>query len=100
MFFQSRKKNLPSLIVSRGAERLYDGPLKDIPIRESVILEKSITFFDDPEPCHIHRSAVRVRLISELQEELARQKDNLPGELMRTYADFDDIDKCHISCTD
>ena len=68
MLFQ-KKKSLPSLLLMKDGETLYDGLLKDVPLKEEIILKKSVEFFDDPEPCHIHRSAVRVRLISELLEE-------------------------------
>ena len=46
---------------------LYSGPTSGLPIRESVILAKSVEFFADPEPCMIHRSAVQVRLYSEFE---------------------------------
>ncbi|MBQ1189321.1 MAG: hypothetical protein IIX57_02765, partial [Lachnospiraceae bacterium] len=66
-----------------------------LPIRESVILEKSVEFFDDPEPCHIHRGAVRVRLTAEIQLEIENNKDpEIPGPLLKRYANFETIDRC------
>ena len=61
---------LPSVRVLAGERVLYEGKLKDIPLKETVILEKSVHFFNDPEPCYIHRGAVRVRLTEELHQEL------------------------------
>ncbi len=49
---------------------LYQGPWNDIPLDEEVIIQNSIKFYDDPNPCHIHRTAVRVRLIAELEKAL------------------------------
>lgn len=42
--------------------------LTSLPIREEIILSKSVEFFGDPEPCMIHRSAVMKRLFFELGE--------------------------------
>lgn len=89
------KKTLPTLLLYSGGDMIYNGFLKDLPLKESVILAKSVYFFDDPEPCHIHRSAVRVRLTAELQKEFPCM-DQLcpPGTLLLEYADFPSIDQC------
>ncbi|MDF2985451.1 MAG: hypothetical protein K0R50_961 [Eubacterium sp.] len=39
-----------------------------LPISEQVIINKSIEFFCDPEPCFIHRSAVLKRLLAEIED--------------------------------
>jgi hypothetical protein len=39
-----------------------------MPISESTIIAKSIDFFNDPEPCFIHRSAVMMRIYLEIEE--------------------------------
>lgn len=52
----------------------YD--LGDIPIKEEVIIQKSIDFFSDPDPCYIHRGAVVVRL----NEEIIRAIKDCPKE--------------------
>ena len=88
------KKTLPTLQLSHGSTLLYDGYLKDLPLREEVILQKSVEFFDDPEPCHIHRSAVRTRLTAELLQELKETGDASPGPRMQAYADIPDIESC------
>lgn len=46
---------------------IYQGRWDDLPLSENIIIEKSIDFFNDPEPCYIHRDAVRVRLLAELE---------------------------------
>lgn len=36
-----------------------------IPLKDDFIIKKSIEFFNDPEPCMIHRSAVMKRIYME-----------------------------------
>ena len=93
-----KKSHLPSLELFADGVKLYSGLLKDIPLKEAVILEKSMEFFNDPEPCHIHRGAVRVRLTAEIQQEMENQKDpGVPGPLLLKYANFETIDSCRWS---
>ena len=93
MFFK-KKAQIPVVELYAGDKQIYNGNLKDIPLKEAVILEKSIEFFSDPEPCHIHRGAVRVRLTAEIQQELENKKDpSSPGPLLIKYANFDVIDR-------
>ena len=35
---------------------------------EAAVIALSVEFFDDPEPCEIHRAAVRSRALQELRE--------------------------------
>lgn len=65
------KKNIKQIILYSNEGVLYDGPLDELPIKEEVILEKSIFYYDDPNPCYIHRSAVHLRLISEIEDQLS-----------------------------
>lgn len=95
MRFRS-KKQLPLLKLYSGNSLLYDGLLKDVPIKEEIILQKSREFFDDPEPCHIHRSAVRTRLTAELQKELTDSETEAPGPLLRAYVDLPDVERCSL----
>lgn len=97
MFFNKKKSpDLPSVCIRSNNGILYEGLLKDIPIRENIIIEKSIRFFDDPEPCFIHRNAVRVRLTQELHQELLSKNNETPGPLLLSYADFTDIESCRL----
>ena len=61
-------------------------------VPEPVIIQKSIEFFDDPEPCMIHRSAVLSRLLMELEQALpmgvACPVDQLP-EPFRGYLELE-----------
>lgn len=69
MFLKSRKKRY--LIVTQNEALLYEGFWDELPLAEKVIIEKSIEFFDDREPCVIHRTAVHVRLMAELEQLLS-----------------------------
>ena len=78
----------PGLIVwNERGETLYDGRLTDFSMREETIKSLSLQFFNDPEPCEIHRSAVLSRVFMELEEALRSGEtvdiDDL--EAMRAY---------------
>jgi hypothetical protein len=79
-----QKKNQDSrfpdvLLLDAGGGVLFDGPLNKLCFSEKLIVAKSIQFFHDEEPCFIHRSAVAVRLISEL-DLLLKESDALSIE--------------------
>jgi hypothetical protein len=62
---------------------IYQGKWDDLPLSEEVVIEKSILFFNDPEPCYIHRDAVRVRLLAELEQELHHDFQKLSAEWLK-----------------
>ena len=96
MFFKKKASapSLPSIRILSGEKVLYEGLLKDVPIKEDTIIGKSIYFFDDPDPCFIHRNAVRIRLTEELHQELLAREDSTPGPLLLAYADVAEMDQC------
>ena len=49
---------------------IYQGKITGLPLKDELIVSKSILFFNDPSPCFIHRSAVMNRLFAELEEYL------------------------------
>ncbi|WFR58618.1 hypothetical protein QA584_05965 [Anaerocolumna sp. AGMB13025] len=63
---------------------IYQGRWDDLPLSENIIIEKSIDFFNDPEPCYIHRDAVRVRLLAELEAGLNRNFLSVPPQWLDT----------------
>lgn len=87
-----KKQPIPYLTLYSGDQEIYSGRLSDLPIRESVILEKSEQFFNDPEPCHIHRNAVRSRLTEEILRESQKDTRLTPGPRLTAYGDFPQID--------
>jgi len=46
---------------------LLERKLISLPLNDAAVINKSIEFFNDPEPCMIHRSAVMKRLFAELE---------------------------------
>jgi len=47
---------------------ILENKLIAIPLNEEEIISRSIEYFNDPEPCMIHRSAVMKSMIIELYE--------------------------------
>ncbi len=82
------KKEYTWLFYSREGEVLLNSKTFCLPLKEQIIIEKSSEFFNDPDPCYIHRSAVTNRLYFELektaQKLLPEEKvaiDALPGDI-------------------
>lgn len=88
--------SLPSVRVCSSDQVLYEDLLKDIPIKEEIIIKKSIYFFDDPDPCFIHRGAVQVRLTEELHQELLSLNTDTPGPLFLSYVDLSNVTSCRL----
>ena len=83
MLLKHKKKRC--LTVTLGDSVIYDGFWDNLPLTEEITIEKSIEFFNDPEPCAIHRSAVQIRLLAEL-EALISSPDF--KELFASYTGF------------
>lgn len=47
---------------------LAEAPLAEFPLPEAAVIRLSVEYFNDPEPCEIHRAAVRSRAMQELHE--------------------------------
>lgn len=76
---KNRKKKL-CIRITKAGNLLYQGHWNDLPLGEEMILQKSVEFFDDPTPCFIHREAVRVRLLAEMEEALQGCLDRVTPE--------------------
>ena len=63
---------LPVVLTDAAGKTLYSGRIYGLPIRECVVIQKSIEFFNDPEPCYKHRGAVHTRLWAELEQCLVK----------------------------
>jgi len=68
-----------------------------LPIKEEVIIKESIKFFNDPEPCFIHRSAILnmiyIKLDNYLDDLRSKQINELSWDLFSSdYKDIIDID--------
>ena len=62
---------------------LFSGDLTDLPLKDEWIIKKSIEFFNDPEPCYIHRGAVTIRLLNEIWDDIIKN-----GSSESEYADY------------
>ena len=88
MFGKKKEKEKEKVIrVCLKGEEVYRGTMTDLPLKEEIILSKSDEFFNDPNPCFIHRSAVRVRLIAELEEAVRRRTGSF-GTAMQTFREW------------
>ena len=79
--FRLKTKNKETVSECRNIEVrlddtvLFAGDLMDLPLKDEWIIKKSIEFFNDPEPCFIHRGAVTIRLLNEIWGEHYIERD-------------------------
>jgi len=80
-----------------AGEMLFEGRLTSLPLDESIIIKKSIEFFNDDSPCFIHRSALAKRLYFELEDFLVKELSHctqidcsiIPGEIADILSEFE-----------
>lgn len=66
---KSKQKAAHSLtLCDQSGAALQTLPLQALQLPEAAVLELSVLYFNDPEPCHIHRAAVHKRAMMELME--------------------------------
>lgn len=71
------RKSGPEIVLLReDAGELLICPLRDYALPEAAVLRLSMEYFNDPEPCAIHRGAVHKRAMLELRAHCA------PGETL------------------
>lgn len=90
-----QKKPVLYARLKRNGSILYSGKWNALPLAEEVILQKSVEFFDDAEPCYIHRNAVRVRLMAELEDMRAEEGRFL--EALSAWTGLGRVDACEFS---
>ena len=57
-------------VLDQNGSIIYEGLPSNLPFPEEVILEKCLLYFNDPEPCYIHRGAVIMRMAAEILKAL------------------------------
>jgi hypothetical protein len=90
------KKREMTLVLRDGSGRevFCDNP-SALELEEETMLRLSVRFFNDPEPCVIHRSAVVKRVAMELAEMLPGEGEyaveELPAEAREYLAKYDAV---------
>ena len=78
--------------VDRSGNTLFQGTAESIPLSEESIVKLSVKFFNDPAPCEIHRSAVRIRAFYEVWEACPEEGkirfNELPMEMQEIFSEF------------
>ena len=68
MFKRKREKKIERVLcICKNGCYLYHGSVLELPIADDQVIAGSIKFYDDPEPCMIHRSAVVSRYYMEIE---------------------------------
>ena len=69
MFGRKRRRAEPrAAALDAAGAVLAEAPLMDFPIPDAAVVALSVEFFNDPEPCEIHRGAVRWRVLQAMKE--------------------------------
>lgn len=83
------------LLITKNDKIIFDGELMNIPIKEDVLIKRSIELFDDEDPCIIHQSYIAKEFSQALLELFGVNKviqgENYTDELY--FLDFTEIDQ-------
>lgn len=66
--FGRKKKRIMLAMLDESGNEILRLPVKELTLPEEAVLQMSIRYFNDPDPCFIHREAVRQRAVMELME--------------------------------
>ena len=95
-----KKKKKKKFSIYAGGKEVFRAPLVEISLKEEKVIEKSIEYFDDPEPCYIHRGAVVARLADEMAAEAEKNGGKLSGdeipELYREVLAYEDLESIEV----
>jgi len=94
---KKRKTKNKQISFFLGSTEVHKCLLPEIPIKEDIIIEKSILFFSDPDPCMIHRSAVKSRILEEtfsiINTETTELTDPTLISELKTWISLENFDK-------
>ena len=79
-------KQLIIKITNANKDVIQEKHLYDLPVREEIVIMKSVEFFNDPEPCYIHRGAVLNRLYHEIERRLESGPLSSDDEIIRVLS--------------
>lgn len=91
-------KNMVLCFLDKDGRILLEKKLTALPLKEDAIIQKSIEFFNDPEPCMIHRSAVMKRIFMELGAFFSKKLEEgnhelLWSEIPEEWKEIIDVDR-------
>lgn len=69
------------VLLNQQGETVFCGPPRELPLDEKKILEKSLEWFGDPEPCIIHRTYVMNRMHEEILKGLGKTPRKLAEDV-------------------
>lgn len=73
--FMKKAANQPIITMwNERGETIYNGGLTGLSFPDDQVVALSIKFFNDPEPCEIHRGAVISRALLELEAAIEPEK--------------------------
>ena len=64
----NEKKLLYLRVLDRSGAILFEGPPAQLPFPKETVFKKCLQYYNDPEPCHIRRGAVVLRMAAEIQQ--------------------------------
>ena len=68
---KSRRRGVMLILLDRSQREISACPIHEYVLPEEIVLALSVEYFNDPEPCEIHRGAVHNRVMMELMESCA-----------------------------
>ncbi len=89
------------ILIQKEKKVIFDGKPINLPIKNDVLIAKSIEMFNDEDPCIIHQTYVIESLVDELISKLksrineAVQMSSIMPEAR--FIDIDGIDQCEIT---
>ena len=66
MFWRKKRLRAMMALADEAGTPLYQGPQDQYILPEAEVVRLSILYFNDPEPCAIHRGAVCQRVLMEM----------------------------------
>ncbi len=88
------------IMIKKDNEILFDGHPLDLPIKQDLLVEKSVEMFDDQTPCIIHQTYVIESFIDALLSKFKKQLNQdiqLSSEINEIkFIDIKDIESCII----
>lgn len=82
-------------VYNQAGDIVFNNKIMNLQLPEHLVIEKSIKWFNDPDPCFIHKSAVMKRLFIELEDHIIKESntkvliEELPETLQRMFEKYE-----------